>query len=811
MIPRAVESLFEELRSIGRHGAAAIVYCSYMQIYNNEVFDLLQENKQRMKEPLAVRELIKGNSKQIYVSGLSEFRVANLDETLKLLKTGNRNRTIRATEYNEKSSRSHALLQISAEVESRGVEGATTIIRRAKLNLVDLAGSEKWATDAVMGAERCKELTAINQSLSALGNVISALTNPKRTHIPYRDSKLTRLLQDSLGGNTRTVVIATISPSETALDETISTLMFADRAKCVMVRVKVNEMVDDAILLARAQREIARLKVLLKQNASPQQVTGLEEQNARLVKENATLVLENKKLRKKLAGCGNQGGGTVSGISNSVASEGGSMRNLEPLAGQTHTASERDIQPSSSKQTPKSVQSVDSTSSATSKSSSLQLNKLRLDLMGSSAAKAVDATGKPRVIAAFVDEAENDDNVRAHLGGVEREHEQLLRDIQTERRDLEQKLEQLSQQCGLVTDPTSNNTNDEEACPMCGRNINDHSDAALDLCIEKEEMEMKKQQLSALDPGGGNQHDLASEGEMDERGLFQQVEANDSEKQPGDHLRSPPGATIPAHKLDTAAESISARSSPAATTPRRLSTSASGERPSPYLQDLGLKPSTPSSLQSKPKPFTKQRSLREGGTVAAGASTRTAKATVSNATITPVESNSSNQNDSHSPPPAFTTDNEIPILRQGHKSVKALKKFHAMSPYNLKLLKRSATDKKQTIGATSTSSNNSVLQSESQRRQSEENPNCPTPESSSARHKSPTADAVTNSVRDIGLKLTVYKFRYDCWYPCTVVGFDGKRKLHCCQFEYGDKQWQDLKERKVQVVGRVGDPSDDSD
>uniref|UniRef100_K3X5Z9 Kinesin motor domain-containing protein n=1 Tax=Globisporangium ultimum (strain ATCC 200006 / CBS 805.95 / DAOM BR144) TaxID=431595 RepID=K3X5Z9_GLOUD len=75
MIPRSIECLFEELRSISRHGAAAIVYCSYMQIYNNEVYDLLQENKQRMKDPLAVREMIKGNGKQIYVSGLSEFRV----------------------------------------------------------------------------------------------------------------------------------------------------------------------------------------------------------------------------------------------------------------------------------------------------------------------------------------------------------------------------------------------------------------------------------------------------------------------------------------------------------------------------------------------------------------------------------------------------------------------------------------------------------------------------------------------------------------------------------------------------------------
>lgn len=100
------------------------------------------------------------------------------------------------------------------------------------------------------------EHSAINKSLSALGNCISALTESSRSHIPYRDSPLTRLLQDSLGGNTRTVVLATVSPSVHSADETASTLKFADRARRVMVRVTPNEVVDDAVLLARARREI---------------------------------------------------------------------------------------------------------------------------------------------------------------------------------------------------------------------------------------------------------------------------------------------------------------------------------------------------------------------------------------------------------------------------------------------------------------------------------------------------------------------------------------------------------------------------
>ncbi|TMW62317.1 hypothetical protein Poli38472_009810 [Pythium oligandrum] len=301
VIPRAIEKLFEEVHALSAFGAAAIVHCSYMQLYNNDVFDLLQTSKARMKDALSVREMIKGNAKHVYVSGLSEFRVTNVDEAMALLHTGNKHRTIRATEYNERSSRSHALLQLSIEVESRGAEGAATILRRAKLNLVDLAGSEKWDTDVSMGTARCKELTSINQSLSALGNVIAALTNPKRSHIPYRDSKLTRLLQDSLGGNTRTVVLATISEDVTTIDETISTLSFADRAKSVVLRVQANEMVDDAVLLAQAHREIARLKLLLKKQTQGEDVTRLSEQVMRLSQENAALVRENKTLKQKLA------------------------------------------------------------------------------------------------------------------------------------------------------------------------------------------------------------------------------------------------------------------------------------------------------------------------------------------------------------------------------------------------------------------------------------------------------------------------------------------------------------------------------
>lgn len=139
MIPRAIEGLFHELQEIQTLGTSASVHCSYMQIYNNEVYDLLQSTQSRGKS-LAIRQDLKGH---IYASGLSEFRVETTESVMALLQRGTKHRHLRATEYNEQSSRSHAILQLRMEVESCGVTEGTTIIRRAKLNLIDLAGSEK--------------------------------------------------------------------------------------------------------------------------------------------------------------------------------------------------------------------------------------------------------------------------------------------------------------------------------------------------------------------------------------------------------------------------------------------------------------------------------------------------------------------------------------------------------------------------------------------------------------------------------------------------------------------------------------------
>ena len=162
---------------------------------------------------------------------------------------------------NADSSRSHSIFTVYLERCDQSDDGDNHI-RVAKLNLVDLAGSERQAKTGATG-ERLKEATKINLSLSALGNVISALVDGKSTHIPYRDSKLTRMLQDSLGGNTKTLMIACLSPADNNYEETLSTLRYANRAKNIKNKPKINEDPKDA-MLREYQNEIEKLKAMLK-------------------------------------------------------------------------------------------------------------------------------------------------------------------------------------------------------------------------------------------------------------------------------------------------------------------------------------------------------------------------------------------------------------------------------------------------------------------------------------------------------------------------------------------------------------------
>ncbi|ELT91901.1 hypothetical protein CAPTEDRAFT_165042 [Capitella teleta] len=231
-----------------------LVRASYLEIYMEEIRDLLSKDQSKRLE------LKERPDTGVYVKDLSSFVTKSVKEIEHVMNVGNQNRSVGSTNMNEHSSRSHAIFIITIECSEEGTDGENHI-RVGKLNLVDLAGSERQSKTGAAG-DRLKEATKINLSLSALGNVISALVDGKCSHIPYRDSKLTRLLQDSLGGNAKTVMVANIGPADWNFEETVTTLRYANRAKNIKNKPKINEDPKDA-LLREFQEEIARLKEAL--------------------------------------------------------------------------------------------------------------------------------------------------------------------------------------------------------------------------------------------------------------------------------------------------------------------------------------------------------------------------------------------------------------------------------------------------------------------------------------------------------------------------------------------------------------------
>jgi kinesin family protein 15 len=259
LIPRTFEYLFERIAQKEATANASspgsvqftVRFC-YMEIYNEAVTDLLDPSKAN----LAVRE---NNKDGIYVDGITWQEVRNAEACVSLLHKGLRNRKVSETSMNKESSRSHSLLTLKVESTHVTPNGVTKR-RNSCLNLVDLAGSERQKSTNASG-DRLKEASNINRSLSALGNVIMALadmSDGKARHVHYRDSKLTFLLKDSLGGNSKTAIISNISPADTNFGETLSTLKFAQRAKLIKTRAILNEDTNGSMDQLRA--EIKRLK-----------------------------------------------------------------------------------------------------------------------------------------------------------------------------------------------------------------------------------------------------------------------------------------------------------------------------------------------------------------------------------------------------------------------------------------------------------------------------------------------------------------------------------------------------------------------
>ncbi|KAI3469226.1 hypothetical protein Pfo_025889 [Paulownia fortunei] len=225
--------------------------CSFLEIYNEQITDLLEPSSTNLQ----LREDLK---KGVYVENLTEHSVRTVKDVLQLLQQGAANRKIAATHMNSESSRSHSVF--TCVIESHWEKDSMAHLRFGRLNLVDLAGSERQKSSGAEG-DRLKEAANINKSLSTLGLVIMSLVDlaqGKHRHVPYRDSRLTFLLQDSLGGNSKTTIIANVSPSICSTNESLSTLKFAQRAKLIQNNAKINE--DASAGVIALQQQIQQLK-----------------------------------------------------------------------------------------------------------------------------------------------------------------------------------------------------------------------------------------------------------------------------------------------------------------------------------------------------------------------------------------------------------------------------------------------------------------------------------------------------------------------------------------------------------------------
>ncbi|RZF37953.1 hypothetical protein LSTR_LSTR005453 [Laodelphax striatellus] len=250
IIPNSFAHIFGHIAK-SNEGTRFLVRVSYFEIYNEEIRDLLSKN------PTARLDVKERPDVGVYIKDLSTFVVNNADDMDRIMTLGNKNRVVGATAMNSHSSRSHAIFNITIETIQKDADGKE-YVKMGRLHLVDLAGCERQSKTEATG-QRLKEGTKINLSLSTLGNVISALVDGKCTHIPYRNSKLTRILQDSLGGNSKTVMCATVGPAAYNYDETISTLRYASRAKKICNKARINEDPKDA-LLRQFQAEIEHLR-----------------------------------------------------------------------------------------------------------------------------------------------------------------------------------------------------------------------------------------------------------------------------------------------------------------------------------------------------------------------------------------------------------------------------------------------------------------------------------------------------------------------------------------------------------------------
>ena len=306
LVPRILSSLFDEKfmrKSLEElYGETSTVSykikCSCLEIYQEHLVDLLGEGD---NENLVIRE---DQNKSMYVDNLTKVEISNETSAKELLVRGMENRHVASTKMNSQRSRSHLIFTIFLETSCDNGDGKFKL-RSSRLNVIDLAGSERQkATEAI--GDRLKEAGNINKSLSILGNVINALIDAKTKFVPFRDSKLTYLLKDSLGGNSKTMIIANISQSVVQFAETLSTLKFVQRAKMITNKTAINENISDVEKISNLESEIRRLKEIIKGAtnielcSSPSESSSIDEYNDLLNKLNVFIGYEElicKKLK----------------------------------------------------------------------------------------------------------------------------------------------------------------------------------------------------------------------------------------------------------------------------------------------------------------------------------------------------------------------------------------------------------------------------------------------------------------------------------------------------------------------------------
>ncbi|XP_036791711.1 centromere-associated protein E isoform X5 [Oncorhynchus mykiss] len=296
VIPLAMEDVFQTIKNCPKK--EFLLRVSYLEIYNETVTDLLCDSWKR--KPLEIRE---GNNKNVYVADLTEELVTSPEQALAWIRKGEKNRHYGKTKMNQRSSRSHTIFRMILESRDRGDsasgENSDCAIIVSHLNLVDLAGTERASQTGAEGT-RFKEGCNINRSLFTLGQVIKKLSDEtQKGFTNYRDSKLTRILQNSLGGNAKTVIICTITP--VTLEETLSTLQFASAAKNMKNDPHVTEVSDDGALLRRYRNEIVELKRRLLEVSSVTQTTATEKETlSQILQEKDQLQREQEDRYKNL-------------------------------------------------------------------------------------------------------------------------------------------------------------------------------------------------------------------------------------------------------------------------------------------------------------------------------------------------------------------------------------------------------------------------------------------------------------------------------------------------------------------------------